>query len=338
MDLFSKHIGIDLGTANTLVYLKGKGIIVNEPSVVAINTKTNTVLAVGDSAKEMIGRTPGHIMAIRPLKDGVIADFEVTQEMLKYFIGKAMRKAGARKPKVIICTPSGVTQVEKRALEKATLQAGAKEVYLIEEPMAAAIGAGMPINEPIGNMVVDIGGGTCETAVISLGGIVTGRSINIAGDELDKTIVNYTKKRYNLIIGDRTAEEIKLKIGSIFPGLVSEKMDIRGRDWINGLPTTITISSEEICECLKEPCDEIIETIKVTLDKTPPELSSDIMAHGIMLTGGGSLLRGLDKLVERETGIRTFVADNPLNCVAIGAGKVLDDIGVLSKVLISSKK
>ena len=338
MSLFSRDIGIDLGTANTLVHLKGKGIVLREPSVVAINKKSNGILAVGDSAKEMIGRTPGNIVAIRPMKDGVIADFDITQSMLKYFIRKAMSKGMLGKPRVVICVPSGVTEVEKRAVEEATLQAGAKEAYLIEEPMAAAIGANLPVEEPSGSMVVDIGGGTSEVAVISLGGIVTSKSLRIAGDELDEAIVHYIKKEYNLMIGERTAEEIKVVIGSAYPKPKEEAIQIRGRDLITGLPKNISVTSSEIMEALKEPVNAIVDAIKFTLEKTPPELASDVMDRGIMLTGGGALLSGLDKLIKEETGMPVSIAERPLDCVVLGSGKVLEEIEALKKVLISPKK
>jgi len=338
MGFFAKDIGIDLGTANTLVHVKGRGIVVREPSVVAINRKTNTILAVGDEAKNMIGRTPGDIVAIRPMKDGVIADFDVTQSMLKYFIKKAFSGGFMSKPRVVICVPSGVTEVEKRAVEEATLQAGAKEAYLIEEPMAAAIGANLPVEEPSGSMIVDIGGGTSEVAVISLGGIVTSKSLRIAGDEFDEAIVHYVKKEYNLMIGERTAEAIKMTIGAAYPKPKEEYMEVRGRDLITGLPKNLSISSAEIMEALKEPINSIVDSIKYTLEKTPPELASDIMDRGIMLAGGGALLSGLDKLIKEETGMSVMVAENPLDCVAIGAGKVLDEIETLKRVLISPRK
>lgn len=338
MSFFSKDIGIDLGTANTLVHVKGKGIVIREPSVVAINIKTNEVLAVGEAAKEMIGRTPGSIVAIRPLKDGVIADFDITQNMIRYFIKKAISYGAFSKPRVVICVPSGVTEVEKRAVEDATLQAGAKEAYLMEEPMAAAIGANLPVEEPFGSMVVDIGGGTSEVAVISLGGIVTSKSLRVAGDELDDAIVHYIKKEYSLMIGERTAEQIKMKIGGAFPKTKEETMEIRGRDLITGLPKNILISSTEVNEALKEPVNSIIDSIKYTLEKTPPELASDIMDRGIMLTGGGALLDGMDKLIKKETGMPVFIAETPLDCVALGTGKVLEEIETLKKVLISPKK
>ncbi|MGB9812540.1 MAG: rod shape-determining protein [Thermovenabulum sp.] len=335
---FSKDIGIDLGTANTLVHVRGKGIVLREPSVVAIQRDTGAILAVGEEAKQMIGRTPGNIVAIRPLKDGVIADFDVTQAMLKHFISKALKAKGVVKPRVVVGIPSGVTEVEKRAVIDATLQAGAREAYLIEEPMAAAIGAGLEVHEPTGNMVVDIGGGTTEVAIISLGGIVTSRSIRIGGDEMDEAIVNYIKKEYNLMIGERTAEDIKIKIGSAYPKPEEESLEVKGRDLITGLPKTITVTSKEIREALKEPVNSIIEAIKVTLEKTPPELAADIMDRGIVMTGGGSLLYGLDKLVNEETGMPVHVAENPLDCVALGTGKVLEEIDLLKRVLVTPKR
>lgn len=338
MALFGRDIGIDLGTANTLVHVKGKGIVLREPSVVAISKKNHAILAVGDAAKSMIGRTPGDIVAIRPMKDGVIADFDVTQSMLRYFIKKAMVKGIFGKPRVLVCVPSGVTEVEKRAVEDATLQAGAKEAYLIEEPMAAAIGADLPVEEPSGSMVVDIGGGTSEVAVISLGGIVTSKSLRIAGDELDEAIVHYVKKEYNLMIGERTAEDIKITIGSAYPGYCNESMEIRGRDLVTGLPKNIIISSAEITEAIEEPINAIVDAIKYTLEKTPPELAADIMDRGIMLTGGGALIRGLDKLISEETGMPVMCAQSPLDCVALGAGKVLEEIETLKKVLISPRR
>lgn len=329
---FSKDMGIDLGTANTLIYLKGKGIILREPSVVAIKNDTvKQVLAVGDEAKEMIGRTPGNIVAIRPMKDGVIADFDVTQTMLKMFIRKVANSSSFVRlnPRIVVCFPSGVTEVEKRAIEEATKSAGAREVYLMEEPMAAAVGAGLPVSEPTGSMVVDIGGGTTEVAVISLGGIVTSKSLRIAGDELDQSIVSYIKKEYSLMIGERTAEQVKIEIGSAFPEEEEETLNIKGRDLISGLPKIITISSEEIREALNEPVNAIIDAIKSTLEKTPPELAADIMDKGIMLTGGGAYLHGLDKLVNQETHMPVHIAENPLDCVAIGAGKSLEQLDKL---------
>lgn len=337
MAIFAKDIGIDLGTANTLVHVKGKGIVVREPSVVAIDKTTNKVLAVGNAAKEMIGRTPGNIVAIRPMKDGVIADFDITQAMLRSFIKAVSSSGSIMKPRVVVCIPSGITEVEKRAVEEAVLQAGAREAYLMEEPMAASIGAGLPVEEPTGCMVVDIGGGTSEVAVISLGGIVTSRSVRVAGDALDSAIVAYIKKEYNLMIGDRTGEQIKLTIGSAYPEETEHTMEIRGRDLVTGLPKNITITQEEIRGALDEPITAIVDAIKFTLEKTPPELSADIMDRGIMLTGGGALIRGLDKLITRETGIPVFVAEDPLDCVALGTGKVLEEIETLKKVLINSK-
>ncbi len=338
MRLFSRDIGIDLGTANTLVHVQGKGIVIREPSVVAVDKRTGTVHAVGDAAKSMIGRTPGHIVAIRPMKDGVIADFDVTQSMLKHFIEKAYTGGILGRPRVVVCVPSGVTEVEKRAVEEATLQAGAREAYLIEEPMAAAIGAGLPVDDATGSMIVDIGGGTSEVAVISLGGIVTAKSLRVAGDELDAAIIYYIKKEYNLMIGERTAEDVKINIGCAYPKPQEEYFEIRGRDLLAGLPKNITISSNEVLEALKEPVYAIIDCIKATLEKTPPELSADIMDKGIMLTGGGALLWGLDKLISEETGIPVNIADRPLDCVVLGTGKALDEIDALKKVLISTRK
>ncbi len=338
MGFFAKDIGIDLGTANTLVHVKGKGIILREPSVVAINRKSGNILAVGDVAKKMIGRTPGNITAIRPMKDGVIADFEITQNMLKYFIRRAITGKILSKPRVVICVPSGVTEVEKRAVEEATLQSGAREAYLIEEPMAAAIGANLPVEEPTGSMIVDIGGGTSEVAVISLGGIVTSRSLRIAGDEFDEAIVNYIKKEYNLMIGERTAENIKVTIGTAYPKENDETMDIRGRDLVSGLPKNLSITSTEVMGALKEPINAIVDAIKFTLERTPPELASDIMDKGIMLAGGGALLSELDTLIKEETGMPVSIAERPLDCVVVGTGKVLDEIEILKKVLISPKK
>ncbi|MDR3091000.1 MAG: rod shape-determining protein [Clostridiales bacterium] len=339
--MFSRYLGIDLGTANTLVFLKDRGIIINEPSVVAINMRTKEVLSVGDDAKEMIGRTPGEIVAIRPLKDGVIADFEVTQAMLKHFIRKAFQKTVfLAKPRVVVGVPSGVTEVEKRAVIEAAVSAGSSERYtsLIEEPMAAAIGAGLPVGDAMGSMVVDIGGGTSEIAVISLGGIVTSRSLRIAGDELDSSIINYVKKEYSLAIGERTAEDIKIKIAAVYNASDKNRMSIRGRDLISGLPKTVEISSKEVALAIEEPISAIIDAIKFTLEKTPPELASDVMESGIMLTGGGALLRGLDDLITDETGIPVNIAEEPLNCVAIGTGLALEHIETLGNVLISQKR
>lgn len=334
--MFSKDIGIDLGTANTLVYMRGKGIIIREPSVVAVDVKMDRVRYVGQEAKDVIGRTPGSIVAVRPLKDGVIADFDMTTSMLQEFIRKALKGrafAGSR-VRVIICIPSGVTAVERRAVKEATQNAGAKRVSIIEEPMAAAIGAGLPVADPTGSMIVDIGGGTSEVAVISLGGIVTSRSVRVAGDEFDSSIINYIKKKYNLLIGERTAENIKIAIGSAYPYADNEpSMDIKGRNLLNGLPENITVTSEEIREALSEPLSHVIEAIKVTLEKTPPELAADIIDQGIMLAGGGALLKGLDLLIHAETGMPVKVAERPVDCVADGTGKVLENIDKLIDVL-----
>ncbi|GGG20366.1 rod shape-determining protein [Paenibacillus abyssi] len=325
---FTKDLGIDLGTANTLVYVRGKGIVVREPSVVALRTDTKTIEAVGEQAKKMIGRTPGNIRAVRPMKDGVIADFETTATMIKYFIRQAQKQRSLfpRHPNVMVCVPSGITAVEKRAVEDATKQAGAREAFTIEEPFAAAIGADLPVWEPTGSMVVDIGGGTTEVAVISLGGIVTSRSIRIAGDEMDEAIIQYIKRMYNLMIGERTAEQLKMEVGSALPASKPETMEIRGRDLVTGLPKTLSITSDEITEALADTVNSIIDAVKVTLEKCPPELSADIMDRGIVLTGGGALLRSLDKLLSRETGMPVIVAENPLDCVAIGTGRALDNI------------
>jgi len=339
--MFSRDLGIDLGTANTLVFMRNKGIVVDEPSVVAVNTVTSEVMAVGNAAKEMIGRTPGNIVAIRPMKDGVIADFESTKAMLKYFIQKACPPSlFAPRPRVVLCVPSGVTAVEKRAVEESALSAGAKakNAFLIEEPMAAAIGAGLPIEDPMGSMVVDIGGGTSEVAVISLGGIVTSKSLRVAGDKLDDSIVNYIKREHSLAIGERSAEEIKITIGCVFDPDPTVGMEIRGRDLITGLPKTIELSSVDIKHAIDEPVMSIIDAIKFTLEKTPPELASDIMESGIMLTGGGALLSGFDKLISYETGMPVHIADQPLSCVAIGTGLVLEHLEALKSVLITPKK
>ena len=319
--------------------MKGRGIVLREPSVVAIKSDTGDVLAVGDEAKQMIGRTPGNIVAIRPMKDGVIADFDVTQAMLKYFIRKAMNTKSFVRPRVVVGVPSGVTEVEKRAVIDAAQQSGAREAYLIEEPMAAAIGAGLPVEEATGNMVVDIGGGTTEIAVISLGGIVTSRSIRIGGDEMDSAIVQYIKRMYNLMIGERTAEEIKINIGTaIVTPETDTSMDIRGRDLVSGLPKTITIQAKEIREALGEPIYKIVDAVKATLEKTPPELAADVMDHGIMMTGGGALLKNLDQLLAHETGMPVLVAEDPLSCVGEGTGKSLENIELLKRVVMTSKK
>ena len=335
----SHDMGIDLGTANTLVHIKGKGIVLREPSVVAIKSDTGDVLAVGDEAKRMIGRTPGSIVAIRPMKDGVIADFDVTQAMLKYFIRKAMNTKSFVRPRVVVGVPSGVTEVEKRAVIDAAQQAGAREAYLIEEPMAAAIGAGLPVEEATGSMVVDIGGGTTEIAVISLGGIVTSCSIRIGGDEMDSSIIQYIKREYNLLIGERTAEEIKINIGTAIVNPNQDKtMDIRGRDLVSGLPKTVRIKSSEICEALSEPVHKIVDAVKGTLEKTPPELAADVMDHGIMMTGGGSLLNSLDKLLSHETGMPVLVSEDALSCVGECTGRSLENIELLKRVVMTTKK
>lgn len=323
---FSQDIGIDLGTANTLVFVKGKGIVIREPSVVAVDEKSmpKTVRAVGNEAKDMIGRTPGSISVVRPLKDGVIADFDMTADMLKEFIKRAVSGSLFNRSRVMICIPSGVTEVEKRAVHDAARSAGARYVSLIAEPMAAAIGAGLPVAEAAGSMVVDIGGGTCEVAVISLRDIVTSRSIRVAGDNFDEAIIGYIKKKFNLLVGERTAEDIKIKLGSAYPYEGEGAMDVKGRNLLDGLPKSIEISSEEIREALVDPVDQILETIRFTLDKTPPELSADIMDRGIMLTGGGALLKGLDKLIEAETGMPVHIAESPLDCVVRGTGICLE--------------
>lgn len=329
--LRGNDMGIDLGTANTLVYMKGKGVVLREPSVVAIRKDTGQIEAVGDDAKKMIGRTPGNIVAVRPMKDGVIADYETTAIMLKYFIQQAQKKSSffTRKPNVMICVPSGITAVEKRAIEDATRQAGAREAYTIEEPFAAAIGAELPVWEPTGSMVVDIGGGTTEVAVISLGGIVTSRSIRVAGDEMDDAIIQYIKKKYNLMIGERTAETLKMEIGSASIEDAEGEMEIRGRDLLTGLPKTISITGKEVAESLYETVSSIVDTVKITLENTPPELAADIMDRGIVLTGGGALLRNLDRVLSEETNIPVVVAEEPIDCVAIGTGKALENIHLL---------
>ena len=318
------EIGIDLGTANILVYVKGKGIILKEPSVVAYDKDTNKIRAVGEEARQMIGKTPGNIMAVRPMRQGVISDYEVTEKMLKYFISKAMGKRAFRKPRVSICVPSSVTEVEKKAVEEATFAAGAREVHLIEEPVAAAIGAGIDISKPCGNMIVDIGGGTADIAVISLGGTVVNTSIKIAGDDFDEAIVRYMRKKHNLLIGERTAEDIKIKIGTTYPLVEEEKMEVRGRNLVTGLPKTVTVTSSETEEALRESTGQIVEAVIGVLEQTPPELSADILDRGIVLTGGGSLLRGLEELIEERTGINTMTAEDPMKVVAIGTGQFVE--------------
>jgi rod shape-determining protein MreB and related proteins len=329
-------MAIDLGTANTLVYVRGRGIVLDEPSVVALNTKTGAILAVGSEAKRMIGRTPGHIVATRPLKDGVIADFETTEKMLRYFIQAVHKRRFLSKPRVVVCVPSGITSVEQRAVEEATIQAGARAAYIIEEPVAASIGCGLPVHEPAGNLVVDIGGGTTEVALLSLGGIVTSRSIRTGGDDLDDAIVAYVKKEYSLMLGERTAEEIKMAIGSAFPLADEPQAEIRGRDLVAGLPKTVVVSASEIRGAIAEPVNATVDAVKTTLDKAPPELAADIMDKGIVLTGGGALLKGLDQRLEQETGLPIHLAENPLTSVATGAGECLEEFEALKKVLISN--
>lgn len=337
-DRFSRDMGIDLGTANTLVYVKGRNIVVREPSVVAIDSQTKEVLAVGEEAKRMVGRTPGNIIAVRPLKDGVIADFDVTERMLRYFMNRAVRRRGFIRPRVLVGVPSGVTEVEKRAVIDATLSAGAKDARLIEEPMAAAIGAGLPVQEPTGNMVVDIGGGTTEVAVISLGGIVSHRSIRVAGDEMDEAIVQHVRRAYNLLIGERTAEEIKKEIGTADGRTEGRTMEVRGRDLVTGLPKTVTVTDEEIRDSLAEPVAAIVEAVKMTLERTPPELAADIMDRGIVMAGGGALLRGLDRLLAEETGMPVHMSEDPLSAVAFGTGIALEHFDVMQRVLINPRR
>src|SRR5512136_996822 len=337
LGLFSNDLAIDLGTANTLVYVKGKGIVLSEPSVVAVRKDskgTSKVLAVGREAKMMLGRTPGNIVAIRPMKDGVIADFEITEAMLRHFIEKVHNRRSLVRPRIIICVPSGITQVEKRAVRESAESAGAREVYLIEEPMAAAIGAGLPITEPTGNMIVDIGGGTTEVAVISLKGVVFSKSIRVGGDKMDEAIVQYIKRKYNLLVGERTAELIKITIGSAYPGNEVQTMEIKGRDLVAGVPKTVEISDEEIRDSLLEPINQIVEAVRIALERTPPELASDIVDKGIVLAGGGSLLRNLDILLREETGLPVMMADDPLTAVVMGAGKALDEITLLREVAV----
>ena len=334
---FGKDMAVDLGTANTLVYVKGEGIVLNEPSVVAVNTITNAIIAVGEEAKRMVGRTPAHIVAIRPLKDGVIADFDVTEKMLRYFIQKVHQRRSLARPRVVVAVPSGITGVEQRAVEEATIQAGARAAFIIEEPMAAAIGAGLPIHEPIGNMVVDIGGGTTEVAVISLGGIVTSQSLRVGGDEMDEAIISYIKRDYQLMIGERTSESLKLKIGSAF--MLSEdemEAEIKGRDLATGLPKTVVVTADEVRQSIEEPVSQVVQTVKDALDRTPPELASDIMDEGIILAGGGALLKGLEERIRNETGMPVHTAKDPLLCVAMGSGKCLEEFDIMKKVLISS--
>ena len=334
---FSNDLAIDLGTANTLVYVKGKGIVLSEPSVVAVRADgrgPNRVLAVGKEAKMMLGRTPGNIVAIRPMKDGVIADFEITEAMLRHFIRKVHNRRTLIRPRIIVSVPSGITQVEKRAVRESAESAGAREVYLIEEPMAAAIGAGLPITEPTSNMVVDIGGGTTEVAVISLAGIVYSKSVRVAGDKMDEAVLQHIKRKYNLLIGERTAELIKTTIGNAYPGEVDERMQIKGRDLVSGIPKIVEVDSDEVRESIGEQIDTIVETVKIALEQTPPELAADIVDRGIVLTGGGALLGGLDKLLREETGLPITITEDPLSTVVLGSGKALDNIDILREVMI----
>jgi rod shape-determining protein MreB and related proteins len=336
--IIGRDMAVDLGTANTLVYVRGRGVMLNEPSVVALNAQTREILAVGSEAKRMIGRTPDNIQAIRPLRDGVIADFEATEQMLRFFIQRVHRRRYLAKPRLVVCVPSGITAVEQRAVKEAGYQAGARRVYIIEEPMAAAIGAGLPVHEATGNMVVDVGGGTTEVAVISLGGIVTSQSIRTAGDDLDQAVIQWMKKEYSLLLGERTAEEIKIAIGSAFPLPHEPDAEIRGRDMISGLPRNVVVSSAEVRQALEEPLHAIIDSVRTTLDKTPPELAGDIMDRGLVLTGGGALLHGLDERIRHETGMPVHVADGPLDSVALGAGRCVEEFEALQQVLVSEPR
>lgn len=338
LGMFSADMGIDLGTATTLVFVKGRGIVLNEPSVVAIQRGTNNVLAVGEEAKDMLGRTPGSIIAIRPLKDGVIADFEITESMLRYFIQKVHNRKALVRPRVVVAIPSGITEVEKRAVKDSAEHAGAREVYLIEEPMAAAIGVGLPVTEAAGNMIVDIGGGTSEVAIISLAGIVFSRSVRVGGDELDEAIIQYLKRTYNLLIGPRTSEMIKINIGSCYPLDEELTMEVKGRDMVAGLPKTMTINSEEVREAMSEPISTIVDAVRVSLERCPPELSADLVDRGMILAGGGALLRGLDKLLAEETGIPVQVTDDPISGVVLGTGKVLEELRFLRRIVVSDRK
>ncbi len=339
LGVFSNDLAIDLGTANTLVYLKGKGIVVSEPSVVAVQKDANgtrKVLAVGVEAKKMLGRTPGSIVAIRPMRDGVIADFDITEEMLRYFIQKVHNRKALVRPRIVICVPSGITQVEKRAVKESAESAGAREVYLVEEPMAAAIGAGLPITEAYGSMIVDIGGGTTEVAIISLAGIVYAQSVRVGGDKLDEAITQHLKRQYNMLIGERTAEQIKIEIGSALEGDEEYRMDVKGRDMVTGIPRTLSIGSAEIRKAMAETVNAIVEGVRVALERTPPELAADIVDKGIVLAGGGAMLRNIDKLLHRETGLPVEIADEPLSSVVLGAGKILDELELLRRVAVSS--
>jgi rod shape-determining protein MreB len=333
-----RDMAVDLGTANTLVYVRGRGVLLNEPSVVALSTQTREILAVGSEAKRMLGRTPDNITAIRPMKDGVIADFESTEQMLRIFIQQVHRRRYFAKPRLVICVPSGITSVEQRAVKEAGYQAGARRVYIVEEPMAAAIGAGLPVHEATGNMVVDVGGGTTEVAVISLGGIVTSLSVRIAGDDLDQAIVSWFKKEYSLMLGERSAEDVKMTLGSAFPMTSEPDAEVRGRDLVSGLPRTVNVSSAEIRQALEEPLHGIVDAVRTTLDKTPPELAGDIMDRGLVLTGGGALLRGLDERLRHETGMPVHVAQEPLHSVAMGAGKCVEEFEALHQVLVQEPR
>ena len=337
LGMFSSDMGIDLGTATTLVFVKGRRIVLNEPSVVAIQKGTNNVLAVGEEAKNMLGRTPGSIVAIRPLKDGVIADFEITESMLRYFITKVHNRKALVRPRIVVAIPSGITEVEKRAVKDSAEHAGAREVYLIEEPMAAAIGVGLPVQEAAGNMIVDIGGGTSEVAIISLAGIVFSRSVRVGGDELDEAIIQYMKRTYNLLIGPRTAEMIKINIGSAYPLEEEISMEVKGRDLVAGLPKTMTINSEEVRESMAEPVSTVLEAVRISLERCPPELSADLVDRGMILAGGGALLRGLDKLLAEETGLPVQVADDPISAVVLGTGKVLEELRFLKNIVVPDR-
>jgi rod shape-determining protein MreB len=333
LSLIGRDMAVDLGTANTLVYVRGRGIVLNEPSVVAVNTNTQGIVAVGTHAKRMIGRTPENIVAIRPLKDGVIADFDTTERMLRYFIQQVHRRRRFAQPRIIICVPSGITAVERRAVKDTAYAAGARRCYIIDEPMAAALGAGLPVHEPTGNMIVDIGGGTTEVAVISLGGIVAGQSVRTAGDELDQAIIEYVKKEHSLMLGERTAEQIKMTIGSAFPSDDEPSAELRGRDMVSGLPKTIVMNAAEIRKAMETPIGDIVDAVKATLDRTPPELAADVMDRGIVITGGGALLRGLDDLLRAETGMAVSIAENPLSSVALGSGRCIEEFDTLQQVL-----
>ncbi len=339
MSLFSTDLAIDLGTANTLVYVKGKGIVSNEPSVVAVYRDprgNQKILAIGEEAKDMLGKTPGNIIPIRPMKDGVIADFEITEQMLRYFILKAHNRRSFVRPRVVVCVPSGITPVERRAVKESAESAGAREVYLIDEPMAAAIGAGLPISEASGNMILDVGGGTTEVAVISLGGIVTSNSIRVGGDKMDEAIVQYVKRKYNLFIGERTAEQVKINLGNAFPSDDDgTKMEVKGRDLVSGIPKTLELTAVEVREALTEPLNNIVEVVRITLERTPPELASDIVDKGIVMTGGGALLKNIDVLLRNTVNLPITIIDDPLSTVVMGPGKLLDDIDLLREVALS---